>query len=136
MIYLKKGKFYTQENVEIPLEFGNREQINILKYQNQRLTELLNDGEELYILFETEDEEDELNEYGTLSVNWRCIKCSKLLDIEFYDVEEDDTILFNNEEKECGCGTNYIIKKEVSNNLILKIKNDKKANIKTGKLFN
>ena len=135
MIYFKKGKFYDKENVELPLEFGNREQINIIKNQNQRLEELLNEGEEVYVSFEPEDEDDELNKNFIGHVDWRCIKCATVVEIETWSIEENDIDDFNNEEEDCSCGTNYILEINYKNNLILKIKDDKKINITTGKLF-
>jgi hypothetical protein len=68
---LKKGKFY-RDDKEVPLEFGNKEQINVLN----RIQGFVNDGEYPEIL-----------EVRRIEVSGKC-PCGALF--TFYDLELDE----------------------------------------------
>ena len=94
---LKQGKFYIN-NVEIPIEFGNADQIRLYKLEQQNMDELT-EGVELDFNVDT---------WYTYSAQIKCI-CGKLIHIEKEDQEyEHKQECLADRKKECwNCKREY-----------------------------
>jgi hypothetical protein len=77
MMLLKNGKFY-KDNVEVPIEIGNKEQIALIKEYEKNLV----NGVKLNFHI------NETTHYD-LSCLWKCPNCQKSNHIE-YNFEEDE----------------------------------------------
>lgn len=91
------GKFFDEKGNEVSLEFGNPEQIKLLKEYESRFEEL-NEGLELEVEFETTH---------TASVSFKCV-CGKNLYFENEADDDEDIECLNNMKKTCfNCKNEY-----------------------------
>lgn len=91
------GKFYDEKGNEVPLEFGNLEQIKLLKEYESRISEL-NEGLELDVDFETT---------YTASVKIVCV-CGKNIFFENEADDDEDINCLDNLKKSCrSCKAEY-----------------------------
>lgn len=84
---LKDGKFY-REGKPVPLEFGNWEQIKLIKEKQERLAAINGEGMPIEVWV------DEVVTY-TAKTDFRCIKCDKFVyvDDEISDEFAKDDLL-------------------------------------------
>lgn len=107
---LKNGKFYDKNGAVVPLEFGNKEQINLIQEKDRQITKLKTDGEDVEVEKET-----------TYTVSYKCV-CGYGVEFTAEGAPDDDEIL-DGEEVACfKCKTKYILKGDRYGNYIIKIK--------------
>lgn len=91
------GKFFDEKGNEVPMEFGNPEQIKLLKEYESRILEL-NEGLPLDVEFETKH---------TANVSFKCI-CGNNVFFENEAEDDEDIECLNNMKKSCyNCKAEY-----------------------------
>jgi hypothetical protein len=111
-LILRNGKFYDGDK-EVPPEFGNKEQIKIIREQERLVEDLKGEGLEIEI---------EAEEKWTLSAHFKCI-CGKTLFME--DDNCDDVVDINGLliDRRCvHCKRIYTINAGDPGELIVKLK--------------
>lgn len=105
---LKQGKFYDEAGNVVPLEFGNKEQFDLL----ERANNLIEKGEEWYCDF--------VDKPGEPVTHWG-IKCVCGGDVKF-PYKED----LNGEKTTCECGLKYYCTDIDDGFVVVKMKKPKK----------
>ena len=98
-LVIRDGAIYNSDGEKVKLEFGNIDQIKVIREYENRVNKLKNEGLELEPYYETEI---------TGEVNFKCI-CGVRHYIGVEADYEDDIRCFNGEEKNCKCGNSYKI---------------------------
>lgn len=101
MMTLRSGKFY-KDGVQVPVEFGNLEQIKLLK----KVEELRSEGDDVHYNLDSD---------GDGSVWYNCV-CGHIVPFE-YDYDDMDGVKSN-----CSCGLCYYIKADDENYLTVFLK--------------
>jgi hypothetical protein len=93
------GKIVDNKGNEVPLEFGNPEQIKLIKEYENRISEL-KEGMELEVEFET---------VHTAQIQFKCF-CDRMLFKEATAEDDDDVDCLNNKKIICNnCKTEFIL---------------------------
>lgn len=110
-----KGQLCNSNGEPIPLEFGNREQIDFIREHERMIEEFNGEGVELDVSWEA---------HYTAETHIDC-PCGKTIWIETDADDEDDIECLDKAEKTCrNCGTEYILFVNKDYELIAKIKVD------------
>jgi hypothetical protein len=112
-LIIKNGHIFNKEGVKQRLEFGNAEQIQLIKEYNQKINLLKTEGVELHVDFEVE---------VTANAVFKCL-CGTFIHFEANADDEDDISGFNGRERTCRtCGNNYKLSVPVNEDDVLLIK--------------
>jgi hypothetical protein len=101
---LRDGKFYNDHGQVVPLEFGNKQQVAILK----RVDTLAREGEEFYIDFDSGSTVEDM------TFKLTCV-CGEF--VRFKGSEEMDGL-----QKKCSCGLTYVCHEDQECYVTVKLK--------------
>lgn len=113
-LILKEGKFFRGAEI-VPLEFGNWEQIKLIKEKQERLSAINGEGMPVDVWVE------EITTYQA-QTDFRCIQCDKFVYIESEVDNEDDKDSLLGTHSCWHCHAKYEILKNDEGDFVVKVK--------------
>lgn len=107
---LKNGKFYDTNGVQVPLEFGNKEQINLINRAQKKVDALNGEGDLV-----------DIRTTNTYEVFYKCICGSGMLEFTVDHHGDDEDCLIGLSDECRWCQREYILQENESGDIVIKL---------------